>query len=380
MNGQGRQLIQDELWFLQDEALREANLVAELPDEAWDALRQAAVKVRQDERLSSLALRGHQLLFSGEEGAATSGETVSGILAEMGEGAELYQPLILLSGLKRLQRLYAERGIPQEILKHTLSDMALWMHDYYSRHNRWGLGNEWLVNHMSFRLFRVGRLQFERGRFGGGRRVLRRLDTREVVVLAESGVRFRSDGLIDGTNDRFDEAGAWEAVLEDGDAVTRGYRITDGGFAVRQPETFRTDEWETVLRAGDPVLDVHIAADGKMDYAQCLDSMKDAVGFFKRHFPEETRLAFVCTSWLLDPQFGQLLSDSANIVRFQREFRLYPVGGDGKEGLRRIFGTLYEDWTQAPADTSLRRAVLGHLASGGALRDMGGFILMDHQA
>ncbi|SFT10115.1 acyltransferase domain-containing protein [Paenibacillus sp. BC26] len=380
MNGQGRQMIQNELWFLQDEALREANLVAELPDEAWKALQQAAVNVRQDERLSALAVRGLRLLFSDEAGEAADGETFSGILAEMGEGAELYQPLILLSGLNRLQRLYAERGIPQEILKHTLSDMALWMRDYYGRHSRWGLGNEWLVNHMSFRLFRVGRLQFERGRFGSGRQVLRHLGTSEVVVLAESGIRFRSDGLIDGTNDRFDEAGAWEAVLEVGEGSIRGHRITDGGFAVRQPETFRTDEWEIVLRAGDPVLDVHIAADGKMDHAQCLESLQDAAVFFKRYFPEETRLAFVCTSWLLDPQFEQLLSDSANIVRFQREFRLYPVGGDGKEGLRRIFGTLYDDWTQAPTDTSLRRAVLGHLAKGGALRDMGGFILMDDQA
>ncbi|RAP75043.1 acyltransferase domain-containing protein [Paenibacillus montanisoli] len=387
MNGQ-KQQAQGELWFLQEEALLEANRLALLPAGAMDALLLAAETIRQDERLSSLALRGYRLLFQPEtagspdaakHGSESGGETLSGILSAMGEGAELYQPIILLSGLRRLEGLYAERAIPQEVLVHTLSDMALWMHDYYARHGRWGLGNEWLVYHMSFRLFRIGRLQFDRSRFGGGVRVLRHRESREVTVLAESGIRYRSDGLIDGTNNLFDEAGAWESVLEADAHAIRGHRIDEGGFASRHAESFRVEEWETVLRRGDAVLDVHIAADGKMDHAQCLASMREAVLFFKRHFPEEHRLAFACTSWLLDPQFGEMLGDASNIVRFQREFRLYPVGGDGNEGLRRIFGDLYEDRSAAPRDTSLRRAVLDHLAAGGGLRDMGGFILMLEQ-
>ncbi|WP_308638082.1 acyltransferase domain-containing protein [Paenibacillus silvisoli] len=375
MNGQKQRTI-DELWFLQEEALLEANRLAQLPAGALDALLTAAETVRQDEGLSSLALRGHRLLFQPELTGEADGETFSGILSAMGEGSELYQPIILLSGLPRLEGLYAEKGIPQEILIHTLSDMALWMNDYYGRHSRWGLGNEWLVIHLSFRLFRVGRLQFERTGFGGGVRVLRHRESREVLALAESGSRYRADGLVDGTNDRYDEAGAWEAVLEEDDQSIRGHRIDAGGFANRAAESFRAEEWETVLRKGDPVLSVHIAADGKMDHAQCLASMENAIAFFKRHFPEEQRLAFACTSWLLDPQFGELLDGASNIVRFQREFQLYPVGGEGKEGLRRIFGSLYDDWSTAPRDTSLRRAVLDHLAGGGALRDMGGFIMM----
>ena len=70
------------------------------------------------------------------------------------------------------------------------------------------------------------------------------------------------------------------------------------------------------IRAGDPVLAVHIPADGKLDIAACRSSLAQAVEFFAKYFPEFTFKAFSCHSWLLDESLGAYLPADANILRF----------------------------------------------------------------
>ena len=65
-----------------------------------------------------------------------------------------------------LEKKYKKYGIDEQILLHTLSDIVIWTNVWFSIKQELGLGEtEWLKRHLSFRLFRLGRLQFCFGEF-----------------------------------------------------------------------------------------------------------------------------------------------------------------------------------------------------------------------
>ncbi|WP_419992536.1 acyltransferase domain-containing protein [Streptomyces boninensis] len=122
---------------------------------------------------------------------------------------------------------------------------------------------------------------------------------------------------------------------------------------------------------GEPVLDVHIPGDGPMTPARCDASFAAAPAFYARHFPGTPYPYATCHSWLLDDQLARHLPADANIVRFQRRFRLFgdrPVCDD--DILEFVFdappGTA--DLDRLPRDSALQRAILGQLRSGGHWR------------
>ncbi len=56
---------------------------------------------------------------------------------------------------------YKEHGISEEILLDTLSDISVWVNTYLKIYGKLGLEEcDWLKRHLSFRLFKLGRLQF----------------------------------------------------------------------------------------------------------------------------------------------------------------------------------------------------------------------------
>lgn len=80
-----------------------------------------------------------------------------------------------------------------------------------------------------------------------------------------------------------------------------------------------------------------------------------------------------CTSWLLDPQLAELLPPESNIVRFQRRFE--PTGETGVDDARVlefVFHTLAPDLDRLPRETTLQRAIVDHLRSGGHLYSVAG--------
>lgn len=65
---------------------------------------------------------------------------------------------VILECAKKAKAKYDEMGIPEEIYLDTMSDIKIWCENNSNR----GLKNYgWLKNHVSFELFRLGRLQFQ---------------------------------------------------------------------------------------------------------------------------------------------------------------------------------------------------------------------------
>ena len=62
---------------------------------------------------------------------------------------------------EELEEKYKSCGISEEILLDTLSDIVIWTNTHFTLTGKFGLSEtEWLARHLSFRLFKLGRLQF----------------------------------------------------------------------------------------------------------------------------------------------------------------------------------------------------------------------------
>lgn len=76
------------------------------------------------------------------------------------------------------------------------------------------------------------------------------------------------------------------------------------------------------VKKGDPVIEVHIPEDGKLDRENCEASFAQAREFFKTYYPEYDYKCFTCHSWLLDASLKEILGEESNINRFREMFTL----------------------------------------------------------
>jgi len=158
-------------------------------------------------------------------------------------------------------RRYAEAGIPEEILIDTLRDIPRWTAEWSNVKGELHLSElGWLEGSMDLRLFKLGRLQFCRGK-------------------AECDVP------------------------------------------------------QYGIKKDDPVLVMHIPADGKLDIDACRASMEMAKEFYAKYFPDYTYKAFTCHSWLLDDSLKAYLPETSNIIRFGELFT--KVHADDSDALLR---------------------------------------------
>lgn len=361
--------------FLQDRYIERACELIRLPVPMTKALLEGARRIRGDEAWAETARRFHRELFTQQLDRV---ETNKRLLATEREPGML-AAVVYLGALPQTIRYYESRGIPEQILIDTMEDMAIWMEHHRRRYGDWGLREiGWLYRHVTGGLFRLGRLQFAFMAYNRPFRAFRHRGTGQVAALCDNGVRLRADGQADGTNGIIDSEGGWTSVYTFDGRVHTGHPVTREGAAARRTVSLSAEEWELALEPGDTVWDVHIPEGSRMSHELCRQSYGEAVEFAKMYFPEQQVRAFVCTSWLLSPQFPRLLPADSNIVRFQRDYYITPVCSDESQTLERVFGfgTELADLPRLPRDTSLQRAVHDYLSAGGHIHGAAGFLLL----
>jgi hypothetical protein len=230
------------------------------------------------------------------------------------------------------------------------------------------------VQHVAANLFQLGRLQFQFGTYRYDYTAYRHMTSGRVVVMPRNDLPVRTDGFIADTQD--DAAAVTQHVRVQN--RVEGTPIAPTGHVSAQPVRLSLDEWTPVLDRSDSVLNIHIPAGGPMSHQACGDSFIRAQSFFPTFFPNFQVHAYACTSWLLDPQLADYLSEDSNIIRFQQELYLVPVPGtDGSQTMARVFGGPVADLNTAPRDTSVQRAVLAHLESGKVWRQGASLLFPD---
>ena len=364
----------DTPFFLRPEYVRAACADAPFPPDVSDAMQACAARVAADPALRSLAAERCATLYHTEPFPRVELREWPLLADDQHPDADLFYALVALAGLPEMRAFFQERAIPGEVYRQGLTDVLRWMEDYRTRTSptgAWGLSPRylgWLRHHFKGELFQLGRLQFEPARASTGAHFFRRQDSGRVLALSEDGATYRADGQLQGAGGVVDDVGAWTATLERDERRVTGYPISPYGCAIRDLVTLSLDEWRPVLSPGDPILNIHMPAGSPMDFDTCGESFAQALDFFPRHLPEHRFVAFVCSSWLLDPQLDGPLPVQSNIVRFQRQVYLLPSSSGGGSTLERVFGRADVDPATAPRDTALRRAVIGLVEGGGHIR------------
>ncbi len=120
------------------------------------------------------------------------------------------------------------------------------------------------------------------------------------------------------------------------------------------------------LNPGDKVRCIHIPSSGE-DFSKKarLASYKLAYDFFKDEL-DGGPLICACHSWLLYPEYKNVLPASSNIVSFMGDFTILETEDAGFDDAWRVFGAdADKPADQLPEDTSMRRAFKKHLMAGG---------------
>lgn len=138
---------------------------------------------------------------------------------------------------------------------------------------------------------------------------------------------------------------------------------------------FRMESYEghgLTLKAGDPVINIHIPSSGKLTEEMCFDSYCRAYRHFKPQFEGEI-LPFVCHSWLLYKRNSEFFPEGSNLSRFATDFEILDSYPDDSHDVWRIFGRRYTDFSNLPRTTRLQAALADFLAAGNSLGHGYGF-------
>ena len=119
------------------------------------------------------------------------------------------------------------------------------------------------------------------------------------------------------------------------------------------------------IKKGDLVLNIHIPSSGPMDKKSREASYKMALDFYKKNF-NFTPKAFVCSTWLFNPDHYKFLSDSSNIIGFMNDFDIIEERIDANFEYRwRIFGKFSDlPFNKLPHNTSLQKAYADWMLAG----------------
>lgn len=73
---------------------------------------------------------------------------------------------LVLNALPYVYAKYQEKGIDEKIFFDTFSDIKIWCDNGFEQYGTQGLENlSWIAKHLSMKIFRIGRLQYEFSRF-----------------------------------------------------------------------------------------------------------------------------------------------------------------------------------------------------------------------
>jgi len=294
-------------------------------------------------------------------------------------GEELFRMhpvLVLLLRLPWLLQKYSEHGIDEKVLKDTLSDVRIWMNVCERKTGYQGLLEYgWLSNHFSFKLFRIGRLQFIAQPGTVPAFVYRHKESGLITALCPDGASYHQNGDGEGTNGRSSDD-VWTASLKENNGTISGYPIHRRGYAIRDLVRLDSSQWELAYQPGDLVLDMHIAEGCPLAPEEVRMSIETAPDFFEWHMGIKSVKALTCSSWLLDDNIAQMCPNG-NIAAFQRFFQLVPHKDSSDWQTRqRVFGNPDIDILKAECKSSLQKSIRAWYETGRSCRHAAGVIIL----
>ena len=299
----------------------------------------------------------------------------------LGQDAAMFYLLVGLGMVPLTREFHRSLGLPQDVAQETCQQVRCYCEAYVMGTNgRLGMHIRplpWLRHYTREPYFRLGRLEYWFKPNPASPVVYRHRRTRDVVALAEDGIRFTADGYIRSDLKPEDDPGGWTSRHTLTESFVTGHPVSPFGMALASTVTLPLDEWTCVLKRGDPILQIHIPSGGNLTPDAQHDTIRRAVEFFRQYLPDKRPVAIASGSWIFNNQLEEFMPPEANLVRFLKELYLYPIPSTPQSGLWFIFLQDNVHPRTAPRRTSLQRQVCDYLAEGHAWRVGGMFVLAD---
>lgn len=299
----------------------------------------------------------------------------------LGENCTVFYLLILIAALPLTIKKYQEIGIPDEYAEAVCSRAGGYYATYKAGYNRHGINPGqlyWARHYTDAQILRIGRFEYWPMKIAGKYpfEAYKNNKTGKILTFRTDAPAYNLEGFCL-SRDEDQSTAAFTGKYEKNDEYVTGTPINPEGTAAALTVKLDLKEWTLVLGSDDTVLDIHIPEGGRMTLEACGQSFKDALKFFEQYFPQTKVAGFACCSWIFYPLYEKVMPES-NLAALMRELYLVPWPSGGTDGFYFLFGRDYDKQSTYPRDTSVRRAMLDELESGGSLRSGGMFFLAEH--
>ena len=279
---------------------------------------------------------------------------------------EFYSLILLLACVEPAMKKLEQRGVPAEYYEGIpFRPMEAQFRKFIEKNDVTVSDFPWDMNFYTCAIFLFDRFLFIPYKFADDFTMYRHVESGKVTALSHAGLCFRRDGQYDGTNQVHDETGRFISVWDETDASVTANRINPMGFVEKEPVTLFKKDWRPGLVQGDSLLALHIPAGPGYVPEKLKSSMRMALDFYAKYYPELPIKGFWSESWLYDTRLSLVLdNEKSNIIQVQRQFYNYPILESDKMLRYELFGDWKADPEKVELKTSLQKAAAAYMASG----------------
>lgn len=368
------------VFFLEDRFIADIQKKYNIFKEKYDFVMSSAKRVRENEFLARYSLLLYHMLCDKESDALLylkeAPKAAEEPLKTDYEMAAFFTHLALTP---RVVEYYRAHRVPDEIICDTLNDYlegAIFVCNDYQHRDGYEVMRSFNWNQLftNCKCIRIGVLNFEMSSTMPTKNIKAFKNKNGEYKILINGRDISASGYISGTAGHEDVS--YHAEITEGDEYFEGY-VVDTLNARATGEKIRLDkrEWTLALSPEDNVIDVHIPIGVDLSVQNMETAYKRAVKVFAECFPEFKPKAFVCFSWLMDPQLRDMLSPESKIIAFQSKFLRFPMKTNGDGACIFLFKNPLSKKYDIPnlaENTSLQRKVKRHYLDGKYIYDHGG--------
>ncbi len=317
---------------------------------------------------------------------------------------DAYAFLVLLACIPVARKEMVRRGIPAEYYEDIPHRM---LRDQIARYKETGRIDvedmPWKMNFYTQTIFLLDRFLFIPYEHGEGFELYRNRETGRVIGLNDAGNVYDSEGQLlkwkiseecHETESHADKEpapdtgyvyavrkaakpGTFVTVKDETDDTITGNYMNPVGYTEERLITIEKDKYERVLKRGDYMIATHIPGGEGYTPERLTNSMKLALDFFAKYYPELDMKGFWSSSWLYDKRLEKVIGRNRNITNVQDMMFRYSDGEDGEMLYIHLYKNMDNTLSDYPCTTSLQKGARDVLLNGGRFCTTGMMILKE---
>lgn len=298
----------------------------------------------------------------------------------LGQFNDAYAFIVLLACVPVAEQEMHRRGIPVSYYEDIPHRMLREQMERYIHTGRIDVEDmPWRLNFYTLSIFLLDRFLFIPYIHGDRFRLYRSNRTGKVVGISDGDLTVDSEGqLIEEKSDRKLTAGTgyeyvarkarrpeiFHTFVEEDENQVTGFYLNPCGYVADQAISLPKEEYQIALDKGDCLIALHVPSGEGYTPERLRGSMKLAVEFYDKYYPELKVKGFWSESWLYDPRLTLILEKGKNIPSVQRQMFRYSGGWDGEMLYVHLFRSMDTVLEEAECRTSLQSKAKEFLMNG----------------